>query len=53
MESFTLQNKAISIIAKQNSGKSVLIRYLLKYSISQNIQFNKVYVICPTNEINH
>ena len=52
MENFTLLNKAISIVAKRNSGKSEIIKYLLKYSISQN-QFNKVYVICPTNSINH
>ena len=52
MENFTILNKAICIIAKRNSGKSEIIKYLLKYSISQN-QFNKVYVICPTNSINH
>ena len=52
MENFTILNKAICIIAKRNSGKSQIIKYLLKYSISQN-QFNKVYVICPTNSINH
>ena len=52
MDNFTILNKAICIIAKRNSGKSEIIRYLLKYSISQN-QFNKVYVICPTNSINH
>ena len=52
MDSFTLQNKSISVIAKRNSGKSVLIKYLLKYAISEK-QFDKIYVICPTNDINH
>ena len=52
MEDFILQNKAIRIIANRNSGKSVRTEYLLKYAISQN-QFNKVYVICPINDIKH
>ena len=52
MQSFSIQNKSISVVAKRNSGKSVLVKYLLKYAISQN-QFQKVYVICPTNDINH
>ena len=33
MESFTIQNKSISIVAKRNSGKSCLVKYLLKYAI--------------------
>ena len=29
MESFSIQNRSISIVAKRNSGKSVLVKYLL------------------------
>ena len=52
MEDFTLQNKAITIVGKRNSGKSQIIKYLLSYSIS-NKEFNKIFIICPTNSINH
>ena len=52
MQTFTILNQSISIVAKRNSGKSILVKYLLKYAISQN-QFQKIYVICPTNDINH
>ena len=52
MEDFSLLNRAISIIGKRNSGKSQIIKYLLTYSIYKN-EFNKIYVICPTNSINH
>ena len=52
MDDFSLLNKAISIIGKRNSGKSEIIKYLLSYSISKN-EFDKIYIICPTNSINH
>ena len=42
-------DKAISIVAKRNSGKSYLLRYLVK---KQAHKFNKVFVICPTDSIN-
>ena len=52
MEDFTILNKAITIVGKRNSGKSQIIKYLLEFSISQN-EFNKIFIICPTNSINH
>ena len=52
MEDFTLLNRAITIVGKRNCGKSQIIAHLLRYAISQN-QFNKIFVICPTNSVNH
>ena len=48
----TLLNKALIVIAKRNSGKSELIKYLIKDSIHNN-EFNKIFVISSTNSINH
>ena len=42
---FTILNKTISLVAKRNSGKSVLLKYLVQEEI-QN--FKKILVICPT-----
>ena len=43
---FTILNKTISLVAKRNSGKSCLLKYLVQEQI-QN--FKKIFVICPTN----
>ena len=43
-------NKTISVVAKRNSGKSILIRYLVE---QQKTNFAKIFVICPTESINH
>ena len=51
MDNFSLQNKALIIIAKRNSGKSFLIKYLVKDSIKHN-EFQKIFVISSTNSIN-
>ena len=51
MESFTMQNKAVVIIAKRNSGKSFLLKSLLQYSIKIK-EFHKMYCISPTEKIN-
>ena len=51
MDNFSLQNKALIIIAKRNSGKSVLIKYLVKDAIKYN-DFHKIFVISSTNTIN-
>ena len=48
---FSLQNKALIIIAKRNSGKSILIKYLVKDAIKHN-EFQKIFVISSTNSIN-
>ena len=45
----SLVNKTISVVAKRNSGKSVLIRYLVN---QQKKLFSKIFVICPTEKIN-
>ena len=51
MDNFSLQNKSIICIAKRNSGKSELIKYLVKNSI-QNNEFNKIFVFSTTNCVN-
>lgn len=47
---FTLVNKMTLLFAKRNSGKSVLLKHLVE---EEKDQFNKVFVICPTEPINH
>ena len=44
-----IKNKLISLIAKRNSGKSYLLRYLVKI---QKHEFNKIFIICPTETLN-
>ena len=51
MENFSIKNRTITIIAKRNSGKSYLLKYLLEYSI-KNKDFNKIYVVSPTEKMN-
>lgn len=46
----SLVNKTICVCAKRNSGKSVLIKYLVSCCSEE---FAKIYVICPTERINH
>ena len=43
-------NKTVSLIAKRNSGKSVLLRYLVK---QRKNKFDKIFVISPTEEVSH
>ena len=43
-------NKTISIIAKRGSGKSVLCKHIVETNIHK---FEKVFVVCPTEDINH
>ena len=49
MPEISLLNKTISVVAKRNSGKSILIRYLIN---KQKHLFSKIFVICPTEKIN-
>lgn len=42
-------NKTTSLCAKRNSGKSVLLKYLVE---SQREKFAKIYVVCPTERVN-
>lgn len=47
---FTLVNKIVSLIGKRNSGKSQMLRYLV---LQQKPLFKKIFVICPTETVNH
>jgi hypothetical protein len=47
---FEINNKIICFCAKRNSGKSQLLRYLV--TCSKN-RFSKIFVICPTESVNH
>ena len=49
MNNFTIVNKITSLLAKRNSGKSVLLKHLVE---SERHKFNKIFVICPTEKIN-
>ena len=49
MNNFTIVNKITSLLAKRNSGKSCLLKYLVE---SEKHKFSKIYVICPTEKIN-
>ena len=49
MDNFTIVNKTCGLIAKRNSGKSCLLKYLVE---AERHKFNKIYVICPTEKIN-
>ena len=44
-----IKNKLINLIAKRNSGKSYLLKYLVKI---QKHEFEKIFIICPTEIIN-
>ena len=44
-----LVNKTISLVAKRNSGKSVLLKQLVE---QQQDELHKIYVVCPTESIN-
>jgi hypothetical protein len=47
---FEIKNKIICFCAKRNSGKSQLLRYLV--NCSKDL-FSKIFVICPTETVNH
>ena len=46
---FSIVNKRICILGKTNSGKSVLLKYIVN---QHKTEFDKIFVICPTEEIN-
>ena len=48
MNNFTIVNKITSLLAKRNSGKSVLLKHLVE---SERHKFSKIYCICPTEKI--
>jgi hypothetical protein len=46
---FDIVNKMTTLVAKRNSGKSYLLKYLVTL---RKDQFEKIFVICPTENIN-
>ena len=44
MNNFTIVNKTTALLAKLNSGKSCLLKYLVE---EKRHKFNKCFVICP------
>jgi len=44
-----LVNKTVSLVAKRNSGNSVLLKHLVE---AQKNEFHKIMVVCPTESIN-
>ena len=46
---FSIVNKRICVLGKTNSGKSVMIKYIVS---QHKNEFDKIFVICPTEEIN-
>ncbi len=49
MNNFTIVNKITSILAKRNSGKSVLLKHLVE---AEQNKFARIFVVCPTEPIN-
>ena len=49
MDNFSIVNKTLTFLAKRNSGKSVLCKYLIE---AEKHKFNKIFLICPTEKIN-
>ena len=47
---FDIMNKTICLCGKRHSGKSELIKYILGL---YGHQFNKIFVICPSEAVNH
>ena len=45
---FTLVDKCVLLCAKRNSGKSILLRYLIS---QEKDEFDKIFVICPTEKV--
>lgn len=45
----TLVDKCVSLVAKRNSGKSYLLRYLV---LAERKQFTRIFCICPTERLN-
>ena len=49
-ETFSIINKTVCICAKRNSGKSELTGYIIN---KFKDDFDKIYVVCPTEPVNH
>jgi AAA+ ATPase superfamily predicted ATPase len=49
MDNYTLLNNRILLTGKTKSGKSRLLKYLVKSELKS---FSKIIVVCPTEKIN-
>ena len=49
MDNFTLLNGTIILCAKRRSGKSTLLKHLV---VCEQDEFDKIFVICPTEQVN-
>jgi hypothetical protein len=49
MDDFTIVNKTVTLVAKRNSGKSFLLKWLVE---EHKEDFKKIFVICPTESVN-
>lgn len=47
---FTIVNKCLCLVAKRNSGKSELLRYMV---MCEREAFKKIYVLCPSESVNN
>jgi hypothetical protein len=49
-DDFNILNKTVCICARRNSGKSELTSYIVN---EFKDKFSKIYVVCPTESVNH
>ena len=49
MNNFIIVNKTKALLAKRNSVKSSLLKYLVK---AERHKFNKIFIVSPTEKIN-
>ena len=49
MDNFSIVNRCIGLFARRNSGKSILLRYLLS---NEKNSLDKCFCICPTESVN-
>ena len=47
---FEILDKVIVLSSMRESGKSYMVKWILE---SNKHLFKKIYIICPTNSINH
>ena len=45
---FTLVDKCVNLVAKRNSGKSILLKWLVS---QQKDEFDKIFCVCPTEKV--
>jgi hypothetical protein len=50
MDNYTLVDTTCILVAKRNSGKSCLLKYLVE---AEKNKFKRIFVICPTERVNN